>query len=115
MNELATSDLGAARGFYAQLFGWPTDALDGAPAGAPSVFALEDGRINAAFFAVPDGLPQHWRPCFTVPSAEEALERVRELGGQQLSEPLEIGDGSLAIARDPQGALFSLFAGETDS
>ena len=58
-------------------------------------------------------MPPHWRPCFTVASTEEALAGLCELGGQQLSEWVEIGHGSLAMARDPQGGVFTLFAGET--
>jgi predicted enzyme related to lactoylglutathione lyase len=38
--------------------------------------------------------------------------RVQELGGRILVPPLEIPMGSLAVAQDPQGAVFALFAGE---
>ena len=72
------------------------------------------GNINAAIFVAPEGTPPHWRPCFTVASTEEAVERVIELGGRQLSEPLDIGHGTIAMVRDPQGAVFTLFAGEVD-
>jgi predicted enzyme related to lactoylglutathione lyase len=112
MNELSTPDEAAARSFYGGLFGWtiegPADA-----AGGP-VMLLNDGRVNGAIFAAPDGSPPHWRPCFTVESAGPALERVRALGGQRVLEPVDIGHGSLAMARDPQGALFSIFSGEID-
>lgn len=109
MNELATTDLEAARSFYGGLFGWTTEV---SPEGPSMVF--NGGNINAAFFAAPEGVPSHWRPCFTVESTEKALERVRKLGGQQLSEPLDIGHGSIVMARDPHGALFTMFAGEVD-
>lgn len=49
------------------------------------------GNINGAFFAAPEGAAPHWRPCFTVESTETAVERVRELGGKRLGEPLDIG------------------------
>jgi predicted enzyme related to lactoylglutathione lyase len=42
------------------------------------------------------------------------VERVRELGGKGLVESLELGDGSIAMVLDPQGAVFALFAGEVD-
>jgi uncharacterized protein len=56
----------------------------------------------------------HWRPNFTVESAESALKRVRELGGKELVEPVDIGHGSIALMADPQGAVFAIFAGEVD-
>jgi uncharacterized protein len=94
-----------------RLPGWTAEVPDGAPDGPAVVF---NGGTNAAFFAPPEGASPHWRPCFTVESTERAVERVRELGGHQLLEPLEIGHGSSAMVLDPQGALFTIFAGEVD-
>jgi hypothetical protein len=40
---------------------------------------------------------------------------VRELGGEALVGPLDIGTGNLiVVVQDPQGAAFALFEGETD-
>jgi predicted enzyme related to lactoylglutathione lyase len=113
MNELVTTDLDGARAFYEALFGWEIAPFEGPPA-APDAFVQNDGRINAAAFRAPGGVPSHWRACFTVASTAGALERIRALGGADLGEPAEIGDGSHAVARDPQGAVFTLFTGETD-
>ena len=109
MNELSTTDLEAARSFYERLFGWTTEISE---AGGPSM-VLNDGNVNAAMFSVPDGTPSYWRACFTVGSTEDAVARVRELGGQPLGEPLDIGHGSIAMLRDPQSCVFTVFAGET--
>jgi uncharacterized protein len=51
---------------------------------------------------------------FGVESTEAAIERVRELGGSALLEPVPVPAGSFAIARDPHGAVFAMFAGEFD-
>jgi predicted enzyme related to lactoylglutathione lyase len=112
MNELATTDMKAAGSFYEGLFGWTTEVSDAAAEGPSIVF--NGDNINGAFFAAPEGAAPHWRPCFTVESTDKALQRVGELGGQQLMEPLDIGHGSIAMVLDPQGALFTIFAGETD-
>ncbi len=112
MNELATSDMEAARSFYGRLFGWTIEVSDGTREGPWMVSNGEN--INGSLFAAPDGAPAHWRTCFTVESTERSLARVRELGGRQLGEPLDIGHGSVAMALDPQGALFTMFAGEVD-
>jgi uncharacterized protein len=111
MNELVTTDVQGARSFYDGLFGWTTEVSDGVPDGPAMV--LNRGNINAAVFVAPEGVPAHWRACFTVESTEKALERVRDLGGRQLLEPVDIGHGSIAMAGDPQGAVFTIFAGET--
>jgi predicted enzyme related to lactoylglutathione lyase len=113
MNELATTDIEAARSFYEGLFGWTTETVDAGPEG-PLALAHNGETLNASFFAVRDGAPAHWRPVFTVESTETAVERVCELGGKQLLEPLELPDGSIAMVLDPQGVLFALFAGDTD-
>ena len=112
MNELVTTDMKAAGSFYERLFGWTTEVSDDAPEGPAMV--LNDGHINGSVFAAPEGAAPHWRPCFTVASTDRAGERVLELGGQQLGEPLDIGHGSIVMVRDPQGALFTMFAGEVD-
>jgi predicted enzyme related to lactoylglutathione lyase len=114
MNELATSDLDGARRFYEALFGWTMELEDTGPGGPTMGFARNGAAITASFFPAEEGLPAHWRPCFTVASTETAVERVRELGGTEYLEPLELPDGSIAMVRDPQGARFTLFAGETD-
>ncbi len=50
---------------------------------------------------------------FGVPSMRTAFLTLLILGGEQLREPVDIGHGSIAMVRDPQGALFTIFAGET--
>lgn len=112
MNELSTTDMSAAGVFYERLFGWTVEVSDDAPTGPAMI--VNGGAINGAIFAAPEGVAPHWRPCFTVESTDQALDRVRELGGQQCGEPLDIGHGHITMVRDPQGALFTVFAGEVD-
>jgi uncharacterized protein len=112
MNELGTTDGDAASSFYGQLFGWTTEVPDDAPDGLTMV--LNGGNINGAFLPAPEGTPSHWRPCFTVESIDKAVERVRQLGGQELGEPLNVGHGNVVMVLDAQGALFTMFAGEVD-
>ncbi len=114
MNELVTTNVDAACGFYEGLFAWTTERADLGP-GAPSGFALNAGRINASLFASTGAIRPHWRVCFTVASATRAAARVREHGGVIVVEPADIGDGTLVVVRDERGATFSVFAGETDA
>ena len=114
INELTTTDLDGARSFYTGAFGWTTETIDTGPGGPEIVSVYNDGTLNANFSAARPGEPPHWRPYFAVDSADAAVARVRELGGTTLLEPVQVPAGSFAIARDPQGAVFALFAGELD-
>jgi uncharacterized protein len=113
MNELATTDLAVARSFYEDLFRWTTEGLDAGRDG-PLALAFNDETLNASSWGVSGGAGPHWRPVFTVESIEAALAQVRGLSGKGVRGPLELPDGSTALALDPQGALFGLFAGEVD-
>jgi hypothetical protein len=114
MNELATTDLDAARSFYEALFGWVTTMIDTGP-GGPAMASVENqGRLNANMSVVQGGAPAHWRPYFTVASVTGAVRQVGELGGSVLMPPLTVPAGSFALVRDPQGALLGLFEGQVD-
>jgi predicted enzyme related to lactoylglutathione lyase len=115
MNELATPEPDAARPFYEDLFGWESEMIDTGPGGPPTVFAHNDGRLNASFSPPAEGAaPPHWRPYFTVESTEDAIKRVRELGGEELLGPTPHPHGSIAVGQDPHGAVFAFYAGEVD-
>jgi predicted enzyme related to lactoylglutathione lyase len=114
INELTTTDLDAARAFYGDLFGWATEDVDTGPGGPVIVSVTNDGVLNASMSSAQPGESPHWRPYFTVESVETGADRVRELGGATLFGPIPLPEGGIAVARDPQGAVFALFAGRTD-
>ena len=75
------------------------------------------GRTNGGIMPMTEqrgDAPPHWLTYFTVPSCEEAVARVRELGGGVLAGPLDLPAGKTSVVHDPQGAVFALFEGETD-
>jgi predicted enzyme related to lactoylglutathione lyase len=114
INELATSDLDAARSFYERLFGWTTETVDTGP-GGPAIVSVRNGdTLNATLSETQPGEPPNWRPYFTVASVADTVAQVRELGGRVLLEPLPVGEGSIAIATDPQGAVVAFFEGRVD-
>jgi uncharacterized protein len=114
MNELATTDLDAARKFYEGLFGWETEPIPTGPGGPEMASARNAGTLNATLSVVMGDAPPHWRPYFTVESVATAVDRIRELGGRIVVEPLEVPAGRFAMAFDPQGAFFAIFEGEID-
>jgi predicted enzyme related to lactoylglutathione lyase len=110
-NELATPDLDGAAGFYGELFGW---SVKDAPGMASRYLVIESrGASNGGMREPePPDVPPHWLVYFAVDDAEQALARVRELGGAVLAGPIELPMAKIAVAADPQGATFALYAGE---
>ena len=115
-NELQSRDPERDASFYAALFGWETEPQkeDGKLA---YVLIRNAGRTNGGIMPMTEqrgDAPPPWLTYFTVPSCDAAVEKIRELGGEVLVEPIDLGAGRIAVARDTQGAVFALFEGETD-
>lgn len=109
-NELASSDLDASASFYGELFGWSAEPVAGSP--MPYLMIQNAGRANGGISPVmPPDSPSHWLVYFGIDDVDAGIAKVVELGGQQIVEPVSIGTGRIAIVRDPQGAMFALYAG----
>lgn len=119
MNELATSDIEAAKRFYEGLFGWRFEELD--TGGGPPYWSIRhEGAANALnggareLTGAQAGMPPHWLPYFTVASVDRALEVAGASGGRTLFGPAEIPAGKVAALGDAQGAGFAVFEGAVD-
>jgi predicted enzyme related to lactoylglutathione lyase len=112
-NELRTSDLDGAAGFYTELFGWRAEPFEGSP--EPYV-SLEHGQAHAGGLrGLGPGEPApYWLAYFGCADIAATLARAVELGAVKMHDPLEIGVGTIAQLVDPQGATFALFAGDFD-
>ena len=85
--ELVTSDAGAAKGFYTQLFGWE---YDDNPAGEGQIYSMakRDGHSVAALY--PGDQPPHWNCYVTVASADETAQKAQDAGGSIMAEPFDV-------------------------
>jgi predicted enzyme related to lactoylglutathione lyase len=120
-NELSTNDVAATKGFYSELFGWEMEdaTLGGGP---PYTVIHHDGAASGHQGGIRElapeqarvGIPPHWIPYFTVESADDAAAKVKDGGGQVHAGPMDIAQGRIAVAADPQGATFALFQGDVD-
>jgi predicted enzyme related to lactoylglutathione lyase len=112
-NELHTPDIDAAVSFYGELFGWTTEQFPGSEM-PYLIIKNADGHTNGSITSMmAPGTPPHWLVYFGAESAGSALEKVVELGGNRLVEPMDIGpNGKIAVAQDPQGAVFALYSGQ---
>ena len=106
--ELATSDAGAAKSFYTEVFGWDYDDAP-IPDGSVYSMALRDGKRVAALFGS-DQQPPHWNCYVTVASADEAAAKAAEEGGTVVAEPFDVMDvGRMAVFTDPVGAALAVW------
>jgi predicted enzyme related to lactoylglutathione lyase len=107
--DTSQPDPAAAAAFYGDLFGW--DVEDVMPPDAPGSYFI--GRIRggdaAAISSQPEGAPPMamWNTYVWVDSADETAEKVRDAGGQVLTEPFDVMEaGRMAVFADPEGAVF---------
>jgi uncharacterized protein len=113
-NQLATSDIEAAQSFYADLFGWSYEPLEGSSEPYWNIRNGE-GRLNGGVMGLPaEGVPPHWLVMFTVADADAAAALVDERGGTVTVPPTAVPVGRFAAMEDPAGAAFGLFEGEND-
>jgi predicted enzyme related to lactoylglutathione lyase len=106
--ELATSDLGGAKKFYNEMFGWTV--LEQSVPGGVYVFFQSEGNDAAAIHAAQPGVPTHWGVYFSVAGVDDSAAKIAPSGGKILAGPFDVMDaGRMVVAQDPQGAAFSLW------
>lgn len=111
-NELYSPDIEASARFYGDLFGWTTAAMEGAPM-PYQVVSTAAGSSNGGITTM-EGVPPHWLVYFGTDDIDASVAQAGELGGQTVNGPMDIGVGKVAVMRDPQGAMFALYAGRFD-
>jgi uncharacterized protein len=114
LNQLNTTDPAAAERFYTDLFGWRIDQVEG---GDQPYWGIYNGdRLNGGMMGLPAAspAPPHWLVYFGSEDVDADAGRVGELGGQVMVPPLDVPGGRIAVAQDPQGAVFGLLAGRFD-
>lgn len=106
-NDLMTPDAGAAAEFYGGLFGWTTDEIPG----AGGYRVIKNGeRSNGGMMPTQDA-PPCWIPYFGHEDVKRLVGEVDGLGGTVLNGPIDMGQGTIAVLSDPQGAVFAVWSG----
>jgi hypothetical protein len=118
--ELGTTDQGAAKKFYADLFGWTVFDAPMGPGEFYSMFKLDGKDVAAGYTLRPDqrqmGVPPHWMLYIATNSVDDSARRVTELGGTVLAGPFDVMDvGRMAVVKDPTGAVFCLWQAKAHS
>jgi predicted enzyme related to lactoylglutathione lyase len=106
-NELIT-DNPAAVSFYEQVLGVTTTAME-MGADKYTMFQVGGKEVGGTLPPQMAGVPNHWHVYFAVADADATAAKIKQLGGSILVEPFDSPIGKMAVAADPQGAVFSLF------
>ena len=112
-NELHTTDLDAAKGFYGGVLGWEWSEFKDSP--EPYFVITNQGHQNGGVTGLAQpGIPPNWLVYFAVEDIDAAVAKVQELGGASVTGPIDTGVWKIAVVQDPQGGTFALFAGHLD-
>jgi predicted enzyme related to lactoylglutathione lyase len=110
--ELLTSDRDAATAFYQELAGWEVGPAH--PRGDEGLAhaLFKDGRVFGLMRDMPAGspVPPSWVHYLRVPDLDEAIARVKALGGFKYEEPGAVDGGRRVLMVDPTGAPVALWA-----
>jgi predicted enzyme related to lactoylglutathione lyase len=113
--ELTTTDLAAAKTFYAAVMGWR--AHDVSMPGMDYALLVAGKTTAAAVVGLPEGAAEmgakpRWMGYVGVDDVDATAERIRQLGGAVHIPPEDIPDISrFSVVADPQAAMFALFKG----
>ncbi|WP_055490958.1 VOC family protein [Streptomyces sp. TP-A0356] len=108
------SDLEGAKRFYGEVLGWTFG--ESSPEYGNYTQAYADGKAVAAVVPPMPGQEGHsaWCLYFAATDAAATARKIRDNGGEVLMEPMQVGDfGTMALARDPSGAVFGLWQAGT--
>ena len=113
--ELLTRDLPRAKQFFQEVFGWDVESMSmgsAAPEGAMyTLWRLNGEWVGGAMDMppqVPPQVPAYWQVYFGVANVDQSAQQIAKLGGKLLVEPMDFPGGRLAVAQDPQGAMFGI-------
>lgn len=104
-NEAAVDDPEAARSFYAEVFGFRFDEVEGAD--GYTTFATGDQPLGG-LGGHQSGSPKGWTSCFSVASTDDAVAAVESGGGKVTTAAMDTPWGRFAVVEDPRGAAFSV-------
>lgn len=109
-NDLASTDVEAAKKFYTELFGWKLK--ESQDAGMAYTEIMVGGREMGGIYqmtAEQGNRPSHWMAYVAVDDIDASARRVEELGGKVCVPPTDIPNtGRFCVITDPTGATLSL-------
>jgi hypothetical protein len=111
--ELHTRDHASAVAFYRSVFHWDTNTVGDsdefryATMSDPGGGSELAGIMDATAF-LPEGAPANWSIYWEVDEVDDAVAKVKVLGGSVVTDAVDTPYGRLATVTDPAGAEFRL-------
>lgn len=108
--DVMTPDTAAAEAFYGKVVGWGMQPFPGSEPAYTVLNLPGADRGVAGIMAMPEGARPMWNGYIYVDDVDAHARRVAEAGGAVHRGPWDVpGVGRMAVAADPQGAMFMLF------
>lgn len=112
--ELGTTDNGAAKNFYTQLFGWEYEDHAMGPDSVYTMLKLGGRDIGGLYKLTPDmltqGVPPHWMSYVATADADETTEKAKAAGATVMNGPFDVNTlGRMSVIKDPTGAVFAIW------
>jgi uncharacterized protein len=108
-SELMTTDTKGAESFYDKVVGWKSEPFDKSPQ-PYTLFKRSGAEMGVGgLMERPAGMnmPPFWSMYIGVPDLDEAVAKIKRLGGSELSPLITIPTvGRMQMMKDPQGAAF---------
>ena len=117
--ECLTTDPDSAMAFYQDVVGWGHTTWEGGET-PYHMFTKGSGVPVAGLMQLPpeaqaQGAPSHWLAYIGVEDVEETIAAAEAQGATKVFGPLTVPDvGVMAVLRDPQSALFGVYAPDTE-
>jgi uncharacterized protein len=116
-NELATSDIDAAKKFYGEVFGWSSRDMDMGDGMTYTIFEAPGGGDVAGGMPLTEemkshGVPPNWLSYLGTDDVDASADKAKELGATVHMPPTDIPEvGRFSVLQDPTGAAFALYKG----
>jgi uncharacterized protein len=107
--DLATTDQGAAKKFYGEMFGWTAKDSAMGENQYYTMFSIAGREVGAGYGLQEHqrkmGMGPHWMPYVATESADASVKRAAELGAKVIAPAFDVFDaGRMAMFEDPTGA-----------
>jgi hypothetical protein len=114
--ELATTDIGKAKTFYASLFDWQLEDIDTGGGMIYTTIGVGEGTGGGMMAHPIPGEASAWMPYVLVDDINAATAKAVSLGATVLRDVMQVMDiGWLSIITDPTGARLGMWQAATKS
>lgn len=105
-NELVTAEPDKALPFYETVVGLTgnAEAMEGY-----TILEADGEQVGGCTTPPMPDVPAHWQVYFATETTDGTVQKIKATGGRVLAEPFDVPEvGRMAVAEDPQGAVFSV-------